>query len=386
MSKPNIACYSPGLAGIPVAESAISYVDGERGYLEYRGISIEELAEHSTFEETAYLLIYGKLPTKEELDRFDQALREHRRIKFRIRDIMKHFPETAHPMDALQANVAVLGMFYPLPRLLSGTYDEATVFDVCVKSIAKMPTLVAAHARMRHGDDPIPPRDDLPHAANFYYMLTGREPDPLVARILDVALIVHAEHTMNASTFAMLVAASTGADPYTCISAAIGALSGPRHGGANEAVLKMLDEIGSVDRVEAYLKEKLAKKEKIPGLGHRVYKTKDPRATLLQKLYAELAQSDGIDPIYEIARKIEELSRETLGKKGVYPNVDFYSGIVYQHIGIPRDLFTPIFAIARVAGWLAHWREQLGKSRIYRPTQIYVGEHNKPYIPIDKRG
>jgi len=378
-------CYSPGLAGIPVAESAISFVDGERGKLEYRGIDIELLAEHSSFEETAYLLLYGRLPTREELSRFDAALKRHRTIKYRIRDLMKSFPDSAHPMDALQANVAVLGMFYPWPRSLDAQYDDALVDDVCYKLIAKLPTLVAAHARMRHGDDPIPPREDLSHAANFYWMLFGREPSPTIARILDVALIVHAEHTMNASTFATLVTASTGADPYTCISAAIGALSGPRHGGANEAVLKMLDEIGSVDRVEPYLNEKLAKKEKIPGLGHRIYKTKDPRATLLQKLYVQLMQEEGEDDTYRIARRIEELVRDTLGKKGVWPNVDFYSGIVYRRLGIAPDLFTPIFAIARVVGWLAHWREQLGKSRIYRPTQLYIGEHNKPYIPIEER-
>ncbi len=386
MTKPNLACYSPGLAGIPVVESSISYIDGEKGLLEYRGIHIETLAEQSSFEETAYLLIYGKLPTRAELDAFDAELRHHRRIKFRIRDVMKQYPEHAHPMDALQANVAILGMFYPLPRLLNGGYDEATVRDVVVKAIAKLPTLVAAHARMRAGDDPIPPRDDLSHAANFYYMLTGEEPDALVARILDVALIVHAEHTMNASTFAMLVAASTGADPFTCISAAIGALSGPRHGGANEAVLKMLDEIGTVDRAESYIEEKLAKKERIPGLGHRIYKTKDPRATLLQRLYAELMEKEGPDPTYEIARRIEELTRETLGKKGVWPNVDFYSGIIYRRLGIPTDLFTPIFAIARVAGWLAHWREQLGRLRIFRPTQIYTGTHGAPYVPMEERG
>jgi len=385
-NNPEIACYSPGLAGIPVAESSVSYVDGQIGHLEYRGIDIEKLAEHSTFEETSFLLIYGHLPTREELAQFDRDLRQHRRIKFRIRDLMKTFPESAHPMDALQATVAVLGMFYPLPREQAGHYSEEEARSVCLRLIAKLPTLVAAHARMRRGDDPIPPRDDLSHAANFYYMLTGKEPFPLTARIIDVALIVHAEHTMNASTFSTLVTASTLADPYTSISAAIGALSGPLHGGANEDVLHMLDEIGSVDAVEAYLEGKLTRKEKIPGLGHRVYKTKDPRATLLQKLYVELTEKMGADPTYEIASRIEELSKSTLGAKGVCPNVDFYSGIVYRKLGIPTDLFTPIFAIARVSGWLAHWKEQLNNSRIYRPKQIYTGGHGAPYIPMDKRG
>ncbi len=381
----DIPCYSPGLAGIPVAESAISYVDGQRGHLEYRGIDIEELAEKSSFEETAYLLLFGDLPNRQQLEDFDSQLRHHRRIKFRIRDIMKHFPESAHPMDALQATVAVLGMFYPLPHSSDGSLDEGTARDVCINLIAKLPTLVAAHARMRHGDDPIPPRDDLSHAANFYYMLTGQEPFPLTERIMDVALIVHAEHTMNASTFSTMVTASTHADPYTCISAAIGALSGPLHGGANEDVLCMLDEIGGMERVEDYLHRKLERKEKIPGLGHRVYKTKDPRATLLQQLYVKLTEKMGSDPTYEIASRIEELSRQTLGAKGVCPNVDFYSGIVYRKLGIATDLFTPIFAVARVAGWLAHWKEQLGKGRIYRPKQIYVGGHAAPYIPMEER-
>jgi len=381
----DIPCYAPGLAGIPVAESSISYVDGKLGRLEYRGIDIEELAEKSSYEETAYLLLYGHLPTVDELDRFDKELRHHRRIKFRIRDMMKCFPESAHPMDSLQATVAALGMFYPFPKDAAGRLDEETVHQVCVNLIAKMPTLVAAHARMRHGDDPIAPRDDLSHAANFFYMLTGEEPFALTERIMDVSLIVHAEHTMNASTFSALVTASTEADPYSSISSAIGTLSGPLHGGANEEVLYMLDEIGSVDRVESYLNAKLTRKEKISGLGHRVYKTKDPRATLLQKLYVQLTEKIGSDPTYEIARQVEELSKSTLGAKGVCSNVDFYSGIVYRKLGIPTDLFTPVFAVSRVAGWLAHWKEQLSNNRIYRPSQIYGGEHGQRYISIDQR-
>ncbi len=380
------APYSPGLAGVVACESAISSIDGTIGRLEYRGIDIETLAEHSSFEETCCLLLDGELPDRARLKAFDSGLRHHRRIKFRIRDIMKCFPESAHPMDALQACVAVLGMFYPLPKSEEGDLPEEVVNDVCLRLIAKLPTLVAAHARMRNGDDPIPPRDDLSHAGNFLYMLHGEEPDPLAERIMDVALIVHAEHTMNASTFSTLVTASTLADPYTSISAAIGALSGPRHGGANESVLKMLDEIGSVERAESYLHEKLEHREKIVGLGHRIYKTKDPRATLLQRLYGEMVSKFGADPTYEIARRIEELSAGTLGKKGVCPNVDFYSGIVYRKLGIHTDLFTPIFAIARVAGWLAHWKEQLGHSRIYRPSQRYVGVHGRDYTPIDARG
>ncbi len=379
------SCFSPGLAGIPVAESSVSYVDGEKGYLEYRGIDIELLAEKSSFEETSYLLLYGKLPTCEELKAFNDEMRHHRRIKFRIRDMIKSFPESAHPMDSLQAAVAALGMFYPFPKTMEGELDPKTVHQVCVNLISKMPTLVAAHARMRRGDDPIPPRDDLSHAANFYYMLTGEKPYHLTERILDVAFIVHAEHTMNASTFSTLVTASTHADPYTSISAAIGALSGPLHGGANEDVLNMINEIGSVENVEAYLNDKLERREKISGLGHRVYKTRDPRATLLVKLYKQLTDKIGVDDDYRIARQVEKLSESTLGAKGVCPNVDFYSGIVYRKLGIPTDLFTPIFAIARVSGWLAHWKEQLGQGRIYRPSQIYSGKHDQPYTPVEDR-
>jgi len=379
-------CYAPGLDGIPVTESAISYVDGKRGYLEYRGIDIEELAEQSTFEETSYLLLYGDLPKKDELDAFHGELRHHRRIKYSIRDMIKCFPETAHPMDALQSSVAALGMFYPFEQGLSpSSFNEEKIHTAIIRLIAKMPTLVAAHARMRRGDDPVPPRDDLAHAANFLYMLTGEDPDPLHARIMDVALIVHAEHTVNASTFSAMVTGSTLADPYSVISSAVGTLSGPLHGGANEEVLEMLDEIGTVENAEAYLNRKLANKEKIAGLGHRVYKAKDPRATLLQELYGELTKQYGEDPTYAIARRIEKLARSTLGAKGVFPNVDFYSGIVYRKMGIETDLFTPIFAIARVSGWLAHWREMLPKNRIYRPTQIYIGEHGRHYVPMDRR-
>ncbi|MFQ5581438.1 MAG: citrate synthase [Mariprofundaceae bacterium] len=382
----NISCYAPGLAGIPVAESSISYVDGKRGHLEYRGIDIEELAERSTFEEVCFLLLYGHLPTADELATLDAGLRQHRRIKFSIRDMIKCFPESGHPMDALQACVAALGMFYPVEQSIDNEQvDEQMVHDASIRLISKMPTLVAAHARMRKGDDPIAPRDDLSHAANFLYMLDGEEPDPLFARIMDVAFIVHAEHTMNASTFSAMVTGSALADPYTVISSAIGTLSGPLHGGANEEVLEMLDEIGSVDRVESYLHEKLEHKAKITGLGHRVYKAKDPRATLLQHLYGELTKKYGEDPTYEIARQIEDLSKSTLGAKGVCPNVDFYSGIVYRKMGIETDIFTPIFAIARVVGWLAHWKEMLPHSRIYRPMQIYVGEHGLSYTPIEQR-
>jgi citrate synthase len=254
-----------------------------------------------------------------------------------------------------------------------------------VRLLAKIPTMVAAFHLMRKGNDPIQPNDNLDYATNFLYMLTEREPDPLAARILDVCLILHAEHTMNASTFSARVTASTLTDPYAVIASAVGTLAGPLHGGANEEVLLMLEEIGSVNNVASYVDKCLANKQKIMGFGHRVWRVKDPRATLLQDLAKQLFEKTGHDEYYDIAVKLEEVVTERLGEKKIYPNVDFYSGLVYRKMGIPSDLFTPIFAIARVAGWLAHWKEQLAVNRIFRPTQIYTGNHNSPYVPMEER-
>jgi citrate synthase len=251
--------------------------------------------------------------------------------------------------------------------------------------MAKLPTMVATFHQMRLGNDPVPPRDDLNHAANFLWMLTGREPDPRAARIFDVCLMLHAEHTVNASTFTAMVTASTLADPYTVITAAAGTLSGPLHGGANEEVVAMLREIGTVERVRPYIEQKLARKEKVMGFGHRVYKVKDPRATILQRLAEELFERFGHSRLYDIAVEVERVCTELLGEKGIYPNVDFYSGIVYEKLGIQADLFTPVFAISRVAGWLAHWHEQLADNRIFRPTQVYTGAHNVEYTPVSLR-
>lgn len=373
--------YSPGLAGVPAAKSRVSFLDGQKGILEYRGFRIELLAEKSNFIETAYLLLFGRLPAAAELRRFSEDICAHRRIKYRITDLMKCLPEHGHPMDALQAAVAALGMFYPAKNVR----DPEIQYHSSVRLIAKLPTIVAAHARMRHGDDPIPPRDDLGHAANFLYMLTGQAPDPLMAEVLDVALILHAEHTMNASTFSGLVTASTLADAYTVVSSAIGTLSGPLHGGANEQVIEMLLEIGSAANVRPYIEKKLAANGKIMGLGHREYKVKDPRAGILQKLAQKMFDRHGKSPLYEIALETERVGFDLLGSKGVYPNVDFFSGIVYEKMGIGKDLFTPVFALARVVGWLAHWIEQLKDNHIFRPTEIYEGEHERRYLPIDQR-
>jgi citrate synthase len=373
--------FVPGLAGVPCAESAISFIDGERGILEYRGIPIQELADHSTFEETTYLLLFGKLPTAAELEKFSGDLMHHRRLKFRIVDLLKCLPEHGHPMDALQATVAALGMFYPAKDVS----DAEVRYSSVVRLIAKLPTIVTSFHRMRHGDEPVPPRDDLNHAANFLYMLTGEDPDPEVVRIMDVALILHADHTMNASTFAARVVGSTLADPFSVVSSAIGSLTGPLHGGANERVLDYLRDIGSKENVAPTIDATLARKEKIMGLGHRIYHVKDPRAVMLQKLAERIFTRFGREPLYDIAVEVERVAADRLGPRGIFPNIDFYSGSVYAKLGIPQDLFTPIFAIGRVSGWLAHWLELLNSNRIYRPDQIYTGKHAQHWVPVNQR-
>jgi len=373
--------FMPGLAGVPAARSAVSDVDGQRGVLVYRGIRIEELCAKSSFLETASLLLFGRLPAKPDLDRFVENITRHRRVKYRIIDLLKCLPEQGHPMDALQAAVAALGMFYPGRNVkdIDNNYWSA------VRLIAKLPTIVAAYARLRRGDDHISPRDDLSFCENFLYMLSDRVPEKVLSETLDICLILHAEHTMNASTFTGLVTASTLADPYTVVASSIGALKGPLHGGANEEVVQMLREIGTPTRVRPYLESKLKAKEMIMGFGHRVYKVKDPRATILQGLCERLFREHGTSPLYEVALEVERVAADLLGGKGVYPNVDFYSGVIYDKMGIAIDFFTPMFAMARVAGWLAHWLEQLQENKLFRPDQIYEGEHNRPYVPIEKR-
>lgn len=373
--------FSPGLAGVPAAKSSISFVNGRTGLLEYRGIRIEELAEHSSFLETTYLLLHDQLPVQTELDRFAADVTRHRRIKYRITDLIKCLPEHGHPMDALQAAVAALGMFYPARHVL----DRQVQYWSAVRLIAKVPTIVAAYYRLRRGDEPIQPRDDLDHAGNFLYMLTGQVPDPLIAKALDTCLILHAEHTMNASTFSGMVTASTLADPYTVVSSAVGTLKGPLHGGAAQESVEMLEEIGSVDNVRPYLKQRLATKQRLMGFGHRVYKVKDPRAIILQKLAHKVFTHYGPSPLLKVAEEVERVGEELLANKGIHANVDFYSGVLYKTMGLDDDFFTCVFAMARVSGWLAHWLEQLNDNTLFRPDQIYEGPHNRAYVPIDRR-
>ena len=381
--------YIPGLAGIPVTESKISCIDGQKGILSYRGYDIQELAEFSSFEETTLLLLFGDLPTAEELARFDAQLRENRRVKYNIREIMKNLPPTTHPMHMLQVVVASLASFYPSTEYMKGgTENEDYINDVTVKIIAHMGTLVAMWEHMRNGYDPIEPRKDLTYAENFLYMVTGEEPDENWARLLDAILILHAEHTINASTFTTMVTGSTLANPCAVISSAIASLSGPLHGGANQKVIEMLEEIGSPENARAYIEDRLANKKVIWGMGHREYKTKDPRATILQKLSSSLLdeKSEELSMIFQTALEVEKVCEELLGHKGVYPNVDFYSGILYKEMGFDVGIFTPIFAVARSAGWMAHWREQLQDNKIFRPTQIYKGSGSLCYLSVEKRG
>ena len=371
----------PGLDGVPATQSAICDIDGEAGLLTYRGYPMQDLAANSSFLETAFLLIWGDLPAQQQLSAFEKEVQMHRRVSFRVRDMMKCFPASGHPMDALQSSAASLGLFYSRRAI----DDPSYIYKAVVRLIAKIPTMVAAFQLIRKGQDPIQPRDDLAYSANFLYMLTEREPDPLAARIFDRCLMLHAEHSLNASTFSARVTASTLTDPYAVVASAVGTLAGPLHGGANEDVLAMLEEVGSPENAGAYLDAAMAAKRKVMGFGHREYKVKDPRAVILQGLAEEMFDRFGHDRLYDVARAIEQEAESRLGPKGIYPNVDFYSGLVYRKLGIPRDLFTPVFAIARVAGWLAHWREQLGANRIFRPSQIYSGSEPRSWSPIDER-
>lgn len=381
MGTENLAPLRPGLEDVPVAESAVSFIDGKRARLEYRGIAVETLAKESCFEETTFLLWKGHLPSQKELLDFDGELRVHRRLKYKLLDLIKCLPETGHPMGALQAAVAAMGMYYPAREVT----NPSSNWESAVRILAKMPTVVAAFHRLRRGDEAISPRDDLDHAANFYWMLFEKLPSPATRKLIDACLVLHAEHTMNASTFSARVTGSTLSDPYSVISSAIGTLYGPLHGGANEEALAMFEEIGETVNVENWFKETIAKKRKVMGFGHRVYKVKDPRATVLQDLAEKLFAETGRPPLYETALALERSAAAVYGPKGIYPNVDYFSGLVYQALGIPTDLFTPVFAIARTAGWLAHWFEQLKNNRIFRPEQIYVGKRDQEYVPLAQR-
>lgn len=372
-----------GLEGVVFTESELSFINGQEGKLYYLGIPIEELAEKSTYEEVAYLLLYRKLPTKAELEEFDKKLKENRAVRVEKVASFANYPRDAHPMAALRTAISELGLFDPKAEDTS----LENLRETGISLIAKFPTVVAALKRLREGHLPLEPRSDLSHAANFYYMLNGEVPSKEQEKLLDVALILHADHGMNASTFTALVIHATASDLYSSIVGAIGALKGPRHGGANEQVLKMIQGIGDASQVPEWFKQKLEKKERIMGMGHRVYKAYDPRARILKRYAEEVAKAHGRTREYEILVAIEKEAEKYLAPKGIYPNVDFYSGVVYSDLGIPVEFFTPVFAVARIAGWVGHILEYTEKdNRLIRPRAKYSGELDKPYIPIEQRG
>lgn len=368
-----------GLADVVAGDSSICYIDGQTGKLLYRGYSVEDLARHSSFRETAYLLWYGKLPKKKEFETFRELFTGNMVLPLQTIMVLKLLPRRATPMETLRTGMSSLGNFDPD----SGVTDPAAVQRKCTRLISRMMMLICAHDRVRNGMDPIEPAQGKTLAYNFLYMRSGEAPTKDQERAMEVQLILHADHELNASTFTARVISSTMSDVYSAVTGAIGALKGPLHGGANQDVINMLDEIGDPKKAESAVKTMLKDKQKVPGFGHRVYRTMDPRAKILRKHADKLVKGNkDLERIYETALKVEETM---LANTKVYPNVDFFSGIVYRAMGIPNDLFTPIFALSRAVGWTAHIQEQWRDNRIIRPRANYIGEQGLKYVPIEKR-
>lgn len=375
--------FKAGLEDVVAGTSSVCLVDGIEGRLLYRGYDIRDLAEHSSFAETAYLLWYGKLPHKKEFDEFLQILRGSIELPDQTKRILKLFPKTATPMEVLRTAISSLGHYDPD----SGNTSQEACLRKAMRLTARIGSIITAHERLRQGKDPILPVPGRSIAYNFLYTLSGKEPEPLIERIFDICLILHADHELNASTFAARVTAATLSDMYSSVTSAIGTLKGPLHGGANEQVFKMLQEIGQVARADAWVRDALARKVKIPGFGHRVYKTEDPRAGVLRRHAETLSKHVGDTKHYEISRIVESVMFEYSQREGkkIYPNVDFYSATVYHCMGIPTQLFTPIFAMSRISGWTAHILEQWSNNRLIRPRAEYTGPLGLAYVPIDKR-
>ncbi|HKO42055.1 MAG TPA: citrate synthase [Pyrinomonadaceae bacterium] len=367
-----------GLRGVAAASSSISDVNGEKGELIYQGYNIHDLARHATFEEVVFLLWNKRLPTHDELNALEKSLHQSYELPAEIIALMKQFPREADPIDVLRTVVSALEFYDRDARDLS---REATL-RTAIKLTAQFPTIVAAGDRIRNGLEPVRPDPSLNIASNFLYMLKGERPSERDAQIFDVCLTLHADHELNASTFTARVVAGTLADMYAAITAAVGALSGPLHGGANTAVMKTLLEIGNVDNVESYIKDALANKRKIMGFGHAVYKTEDPRATHLRQFSREVGESAGDSKWYEMSRKVEEV---IMREKGLFPNVDFFSASTYYMLGIPLDLYTPIFAVSRISGWTGHVLEQYSDNKLIRPRAEYIGARDLAFVPIDQR-
>jgi len=368
-----------GLKGVVLDESRISLVDGDAGKLVYRGYNIHDLAEHATFEETAYLLLYGSLPDRRQLEEFDRALKAGRYIPESVIEIMERV-KAAHPMDVLRTAVSAV-------VALDENSHEATIevgLPVGIKLISQVATIVATMHRQRNGLEPVAPRDDLGHAANFLYMLFGHEPSREDAEIIDLDLVLHAEHSSNASTFAARVAAGTAADLGSAIVAAIATLKGPLHGGAAEAVQKTVEEIGDPEKAIEFIRERIEAGDKVMGFGHRVYKTDDPRAKELRGVARDLGHQRGNDRWFQILQEIEK-AMEPYRPKGIYPNVDFYAGAVYSLLGIPEEQFIPMFAVGRMPGWVANVLEQYEDNVLIRPLLEYTGPRHRKYVPIEER-
>lgn len=372
-----------GLRDVVAAPSSICFIDGDKGILSYSGFNIHDLAEKSSFEEVIFLLWHGRLPRKDELTKLQADLAANRELSPEAIKLIRELPKGAVPMNSLRTAISALALYDPDQ---SDTSLEAA-HRKALRVTAQMSTVVAAIDRIRKGLEPIAPRADLSHAANFLYMLNGREPLDVEARAFDIALILHADHEFNASTFAARVTAGTLADLYAAITSAIGALSGPLHGGANEQVVRMLLEVGSLDKADDYVAKKFAAGQKIMGIGHAVYRTEDPRATHLRKMSEEIGKRQGDTRWFDISHRIEQLAIAEMERKGkkLRANVDFYSASVYYMLGIPPDLYTPIFAVSRISGWTAHVLEQLSNNKLIRPRAEYTGELNLTYVPIEKR-
>ncbi|HUF13840.1 MAG TPA: citrate synthase [Longimicrobiales bacterium] len=375
---------SKGLEGVVAAETTLSKVFGEEGRLVYAGYEIEDLAANASFEEVCWLLWNGELPTTEQLEQLSAELSAAASIDDRIIDILRLAPADTHPMATLRTAASALGFYDPEAEDMSDAANRRKA----VRITARIPTITAAIDRVRKGLEPIEPDPSLRLGGNFLYMLTGQAPDGLGARIVDAALTLHAEHGLNASTFAARVTAATLADMHSAVTSAIGALKGPLHGGANERVMEMLQKIGSADQAEQWITAALERKEKIMGFGHRVYRTTDPRAPILRDLSGRLGSGADETPWLDISEKVVEVMRREMDARGkkIYPNVDFFSASVYYTIGIPTDLFTNVFAMARAAGWTAHVIEQLADNRLIRPKAEYKGPLGKKVVPIADRG
>ena len=369
-----------GLEGIVATTSSICYIDGEQGVLAYRGIDIHELADHSNFEETCYLLWYGKLPSPSELQEFRQHLAEERKLDPAILELLRTAPKQTLPMDVLRTAVSALSFYDPEDK----KNDHAANLHKAFRLTSQIAMIVAAYDRLRKRKNVVEPDRSLSHAANFLLQLNGTKPSDTAERALDIALILHADHELNASTFAARVVAATLSDLHSAVTAAIGALKGPLHGGANEAIFHILQDIDkSVANPVEYVKEMLAQKKKIPGFGHRVYHTEDPRATHLRKMSNDLGKSSGQTKWFEMSQKIEEFVK---AEKKLNANVDFYSASTYHILGIDVDLFTPVFAVSRISGWAAHVIEQLDDNRLIRPRADYIGPaYPQRYVPITRR-